>query len=75
MRGRPGVAGKPGASDGWPLTATAWVVMPAQAYPSRISCSVGVPRSNPAVTFSQKAMTTPLNRAGSAGRATYMRVR
>src|SRR5580693_9426992 len=75
MRGSPGVAGNPGARAGWPLIATAWVVTPAQAYPARISCADGAPRSNPAVTFSQLTITTPLNCAGSAGRATYIRVR
>src|ERR1700722_1652857 len=36
---------------------------------------LGVPMSDPAVTFCQLTITTPLNRAGSLGRTTYIRVR
>src|ERR1700730_16941839 len=34
----------------------------------------GAPMSTPAVTFCQLTRTTPLNRAGSAGGTTYIRV-
>src|SRR6202012_2547484 len=40
-----------------------------------ISCGEGAPRSTPAVTFCELTTTTPLNRAGSDGRTTYIRVR